>query len=138
MNKEKRTISFTSDILTAVSLKNKIPIEKVKYSFDVMLKNLEDLIKNSEATSIFIPEIGTLYANYQHLKVIEKGMIKKGENADIISKKIKNVEDFTNKIEAKNNYKVNRHLQRKFLNNNFFTKGLSIEKIEELQNETRE
>lgn len=138
MNKDTRAITFTADILKSVSIKNKIPIELVKYSFDIMLKNLEDLVRNSEATSIFIPEIGTLYANYEQLKVIEKGMIKKGEDTSIVKSKIKNIESFSDRIEVNNNYKINRHLQRKFLNNNFFTKGLPVEKIEELQNETRE
>lgn len=138
MNNETRAITFTADILKSVSIKNKIPIELVKYSFDIMLRNLEDLVKNSDATSIFIPEIGTLYANYQRLLVIEKGMKRKNEDASIVESKIKKIDDFTKKIEDKNNYKVNRHMQRKFLNNNFFTKGLSLEKIEELQNETGE
>ena len=138
MNNETRAITFTADILKSVSIKNRIPIELVKYSFDIMLRNLEDLVKNSDTTSIFIPEIGTMYANYQRLLVIEKGMKKKNEDTSIVESKIKKIDDFTKKLEEKDNYKVNRHMQRKFLNNNFFTKGLKLEKIEELQNETGE
>lgn len=137
-NNQAKSISFTADILKSVSDQNNIPLDLVKYSFDIMLRNLEDLIKNTDATSIFIPEIGTLYANYERLKVIEKGMIHKGEDCNKIRSKIKKIEDFIEDSKNNNNYRINRHLQRKFLKNNFFTKGHSLEKIEEKQNETRE
>lgn len=138
MNNQNKSISFTTDILKTISEKNNIPLDVVKYSFDIMLRNLEDIVKHTDATSIFIPEIGTMYMNYERLKSIEKGMKRKGENTDIVKSKIENIDKFV--IETKNNknYSINRHLQRKFLNNKFFTKGLSLEKIEEKQNETGE
>lgn len=137
-NNQTKSISFTADILKSVADQNNIPLDLVKYSFDIMLRNLEDLIKNTDTTSIFIPELGTLYANYERLKVIEKGMIRKGEDCSKIKSKIKKIEQFIEESKNNNNYRINRHLQRKFLKNNFFTKGLSLEKIEEKQNETRE
>lgn len=138
MNNQTKSISFTTDILKAVSDKNNIPLDIVKYSFDIMLRNLEEIVKQSSATSIFIPEIGTLFANYERLKAVEKGMKRKGENTEIVRSKIENIEKFSETIKDKQGSRTNRHLQRKFLNNRFFTKGLSLEQIEDKQNETGE
>lgn len=138
MNKD--NISFTSDILQEVSKENNIPMEIVKYSFDICLKNLENLVKNSNTTSVFIPFIGTMYVNYENLKLFKKGSDRRNKNTDIIQSKIEKIEEHikvTNK--NKKNFFINRHLQKKFLNNKYFSKGLSIIEIENLQNnETRE
>lgn len=133
MNKE--NISFTSDILQEVSKEHNIPLELVKYSFDICLKNLENLVKNTDTTSIFIPFIGTMYVNYENLKLFKKGSINKNKNFDVIQSKIEKIEEHvevTNK--NKKNFFINRHLQKKFLNNKYFSKGLSIIEIENLQN----
>ena len=138
MNKD--NISFTSDILQEVSKENDIPIEIVKYSFDICLKNLENLVKNTDTTSIFIPFIGTMYVNYENLKLFKKGSDRRGKNTDIIQSKIEKIEEYTKNVnKIKRNYFVNRHLQKKFLNNKYFSKGLSVVEIEKIQNnETRE
>ena len=136
----KDNISFTSDILQEVSKENDIPIEIVKYSFDICLKNLENLVKNTDTTSIFIPFIGTMYVNYENLKLFKKGSDRRGKNTDIIQSKIEKIEEYTKNVnKIKRNYFVNRHLQKKFLNNKYFSKGLSVVEIEKIQNnETRE
>lgn len=138
MNKD--NISFTSDILQEVSKENNIPIEIVKYSFDICLKNLENLVKNSNTTSVFIPFIGTMYVNYENLKLFKKGSDRRNKNTDIIQSKIEKIEEYTKNVnKIKRNYFVNRHLQKKFLNNKYFSKGLSVVEIEKIQNnETRE
>ena len=138
MNKD--NISFTSDILQEVSKENNIPMEIVKYSFDICLKNLENLVKNSNTTSVFIPFIGTMYVNYENLKLFKKGSDRRNKNTDIIQSKIEKIEEYTKKVnKIKRNYFVNRHLQKKFLNNKYFSKGLSVVEIEKIQNnETRE
>jgi len=136
MNKESKTISFTSDILKSVSEKNNIPLDIVKFSFDIMLENLESLIKNSSATSIFVPHIGTLYANYHKMVAYKKHAEKKGDNESPYSLKVMNIEKLIEKNKNNRNYNINRHLQKKFLNNRFFSKGLSLQEIEERQNET--
>lgn len=138
MNKD--NISFTSDILQEVSKENNIPMEIVKYSFDICLKNLENLVKNSNTTSVFIPFIGTMYVNYENLKLFKKGSDRRGKNTDIIQSKIEKIEEYTKNVnKIKRNYFVNRHLQKKFLNNKYFSKGLSVVEIEKIQNnETRE
>lgn len=138
MNKD--NISFTSDILQEVSKENDIPIEIVKYSFDICLKNLENLVKNTDTTSIFIPFIGTMYVNYENLKLFKKGSDRRNKNTDIIQSKIEKIEEYTKNVnKIKRNYFVNRHLQKKFLNNKYFSKGLSVVEIEKIQNnETRE
>ena len=137
MNKD--NISFTSDILQEVSKENDIPIEIVKYSFDICLKNLENLVKNTDTTSIFIPFIGTMYVNYENLKLFKKGSDRRGKNTDIIQSKIEKIEEYIKNVnKIKRNYFVNRHLQKKFLNNKYFSKGLSVDEIEKIQNnETR-
>ena len=137
MNKD--NISFTSDILQEVSKENDIPIEIVKYSFDMCLKNLENLVKNTDTTSIFIPFIGTMYVNYENLKLFKKGSDRRGKNTDIIQSKIEKIEEYTKNVnKIKRNYFVNRHLQKKFLNNKYFSKGLGVDEIEKIQNnETR-
>lgn len=137
MNKD--NISFTSDILQEVSKENDIPIEIVKYSFDICLKNLENLVKNTDTTSIFIPFIGTMYVNYENLKLFKKGSDRRGKNTDIIQSKIEKIEEYTKNVnKIKRNYFVNRHLQKKFLNNKYFSKGLGVDEIEKIQNnETR-
>ena len=133
MNKD--NISFTSDILQEVSKENNIPMEIVKYSFDICLKNLENLVKNSNTTSVFIPFIGTMYVNYENLKLFKKGSDRRNKNTDIIQSKIEKIEEYTKNVnKIKRNYFVNRHLQKKFLNNKYFSKGLSIIEIENLQN----
>ena len=133
MNKD--NISFTSDILQEVSKENNIPMEIVKYSFDICLKNLENLVKNSNTTSVFIPFIGTMYVNYENLKLFKKGSDRRNKNSDIIQSKIEKIEEYTKNVnKIKRNYFVNRHLQKKFLNNKYFSKGLSIIEIENLQN----
>ena len=131
------TITFTKDIIENVALKNNIPIEFVKYSFNLMLKNMERLVKDTDATSIFIPEIGTLFANYERLKAFNKSLLKKGVDNNVVQSKLENIESFSVISKKNTNYRVNRHLQKKFLNNNFFTKGLKVEEIEKIQNETR-
>ena len=138
MNKD--NISFTSDILQEVSKENNIPIEIVKYSFDICLKNLENLVKNSNTTSVFIPFIGTMYVNYENLKLFKKGSDRRNKNTDIIQSKIEKIEEYTKNVnKIKRDYFVNRHLQKKFLNNKYFSKGLSVVEIEKIQNnETRE
>ena len=138
MNKD--NISFTSDILQEVSKENNIPMEIVKYSFDICLKNLENLVKNSNTTSVFIPFIGTMYVNYENLKLFKKGSDRRNKNTDIIQFKIEKIEEYTKNVnKIKRNYFVNRHLQKKFLNNKYFSKGLSVVEIEKIQNnETRE
>ena len=138
MNKD--NISFTSDILQEVSKENNIPMEIVKYSFDICLKNLENLVKNSNTTSVFIPFIGTMYVNYENLKLFKKGSGRRNKNTDIIQSKIEKIEEYTKNVnKIKRNYFVNRHLQKKFLNNKYFSKGLSVVEIEKIQNnETRE
>lgn len=138
MNKD--NISFTSDILQEVSKENNIPMEIVKYSFDICLKNLENLVKNSNTTSVFIPFIGTMYVNYENLKLFKKGSDRRNKNTDIIQSKIEKIEEYTKNVnKIKRNYFVNRHLQKKFLNNKYFSKGLSVVEIEKIQNnETRE
>ena len=138
MNKD--NISFTSDILNEVSKENNIPMEIVKYSFDICLKNLENLVKNSNTTSVFIPFIGTMYVNYENLKLFKKGSDRRNKNTDIIQFKIEKIEEYTKNVnKIKRNYFVNRHLQKKFLNNKYFSKGLSVVEIEKIQNnETRE
>ena len=137
MNKD--NISFTSDILQEVSKENNIPMEIVKYSFDICLKNLENLVKNSNTTSVFIPFIGTMYVNYENLKLFKKGSDRRGKNTDIIQSKIEKIEEYTKNVnKIKRNYFVNRHLQKKFLNNKYFSKGLGVDEIEKIQNnETR-
>ena len=138
MNKD--NVSFTSDILQEVSKENNIPMEIVKYSFDICLKNLENLVKNSNTTSVFIPFIGTMYVNYENLKLFKKGSDRRNKNTDIIQSKIEKIEEYTKNVnKIKRNYFVNRHLQKKFLNNKYFSKGLSVVEIEKIQNnETRE
>ena len=138
MNKD--NISFTSDILQEVSKENNIPMEIVKYSFDICLKNLKNLVKNSNTTSVFIPFIGTMYVNYENLKLFKKGSDRRNKNTDIIQSKIEKIEEYTKNVnKIKRNYFVNRHLQKKFLNNKYFSKGLSVVEIEKIQNnETRE
>ena len=138
MNKD--NISFTSDILQEVSKENNIPMEIVKYSFDICLKNMENLVKNSNTTSVFIPFIGTMYVNYENLKLFKKGSDRRNKNTDIIQSKIEKIEEYTKNVnKIKRNYFVNRHLQKKFLNNKYFSKGLSVVEIEKIQNnETRE
>ena len=138
MNKD--NISFTSDILQEVSKENNIPMEIVKYSFDICLKNLENLVKNSNTTSVFIHFIGTMYVNYENLKLFKKGSDRRNKNTDIIQSKIEKIEEYTKNVnKIKRNYFVNRHLQKKFLNNKYFSKGLSVVEIEKIQNnETRE
>ena len=138
MNKD--NISFTSDILQEVSKENNIPMEIVKYSFDICLKNLENLVKNSNTTSVFIPFIGTMYVNYENLKLFKKGSDRRNKNTDIIQSKIEKIEEYTKNVnKIKRNYFVNRHLQKKFLNNKYFSKCLSVVEIEKIQNnETRE
>ena len=138
MNKD--NISFTSDILQEVSKENNIPMEIVKYSVDICLKNLENLVKNSNTTSVFIPFIGTMYVNYENLKLFKKGSDRRNKNTDIIQSKIEKIEEYTKNVnKIKRNYFVNRHLQKKFLNNKYFSKGLSVVEIEKIQNnETRE
>lgn len=138
MNKD--NISFTSDILQEVSKEHNIPLELVKYSFDICLKNLENLVKNTDTTSIFIPFIGTMYVNYENLKLFKKGSDRRNKNTDIIQSKIEKIEEYTKNVnKIKRNYFVNRHLQKKFLNNKYFSKGLSVVEIEKIQNnETRE
>lgn len=127
-------ISFTQDILKKVSDDNNIPLELVKYSFDIMLENLNDLVRNTDASSIFVPEIGTLYANYQKLNVFKNSSkVDKG----LIQSKIDNIEKLIKLNKRNKNYSVNRHLQKPFLKNHFFSKGLSVEEIEQKQNETR-
>lgn len=132
MNKNK--ISFTQDILKKVSEDNNIPLELVKYSFDVMLEHLNELVRNTDTASIFVPEIGTLYVNYQKLKVFRTS---DKVDKDVINGKIKNIEDLIENNKRNKNYSINRHLQKPFLKNHFFSKGLSIEEIEKKQNETR-
>ena len=127
-------ISFTQDILKKVSDDNDIPLELVKYSFDIMLENLNDLVRNTDASSIFVPEIGTLYSNYQKLNVF-KNSSKVDKN--LIQSKIDNIEKLIETNKRNKNYSVNRHLQKPFLKNHFFSKGLSVEEIEQKQNETR-
>ena len=127
-------ISFTQDILKKVSDDNDIPLELVKYSFDIMLENLNDLVRNTDASSIFVPEIGTLYANYQKLNVFKNS---NKVDKDLIQSKINNIEKLIELNKQNKNYSVNRHLQKPFLKNHFFSKGLSIEEIEQKQNETR-
>ena len=120
MNKD--NISFTSDILQEVSKENNIPMEIVKYSFDICLKNLENLVKNSNTTSVFIPFIGTMYVNYENLKLFKKGSDRRNKNTDIIQSKIEKIEEYTKNVnKIKRNYFVNRHLQKKFLNNKYFS-----------------
>ena len=82
-------ISFTQDVLKKVSDDNNIPLELVKYSFDIMLENLNDLVRNTDASSIFVPEIGTLYANYQKLNVFKNS---NKVDKDLIQSKINNIE----------------------------------------------
>ena len=132
-----KSITFTKDILESVALKNNIPLEFVKYSFDIMLKNMERLVKSTDATSIFIPEIGTLFANYERLNAQNNYLLKKGFGNNVVQAKLENIESFSVISKKNTNYRVNRHLQKKFLNNNFFTKGLKVEEIEKIQNETR-
>ena len=127
-------ISFTQDILKKVSDDNDIPLELVKYSFDIMLENLNDLVRNTDASSIFVPEIGTLYANYQKLNVFKNS---NKVDKDLIQSKINNIEKLIELNKQNKNYSVNRHLQKPFLKNHFFSKGLSVEEIEQRQNETR-
>ena len=99
-----------------------------------MLENLNDLVRNTDASSIFVPEIGTLYANYQKLNVFKNS---NKVDKDLIQSKINNIEKLIELNKQNKNYSVNRHLQKPFLKNHFFSKGLSIEEIEQKQNETR-
>ena len=138
MSNEESTIAFTTDILKSVSEKNNIPLEVVKYSYDIMLRNLENLIKDTDATSISVPEIGTLYANYKMLKVLKQVKKRKNEDVSIVESKLDKIDNLIEKNKHNENYRTNRHLQKKFIRNYFFSKGLSVEDIENKQNETRE
>ena len=133
-----QSISFTTDILKSVSEKHEIPLSVVKYSFDIMLRNLESLIKNSNASSISVPEIGTIYASYKMLTSVRNKMYENKEDVSFINVKIKDIEDLIEKNKLNKNYRTNRHLQRKFIRNHFFSKGLTVQEIEDKQNETRE
>ena len=138
MNNDNQSISFTTDILKSVSSNNDIPLELVKYSFDIMLRNLDNLVNETDATTISIPFLGNIYTNYKMLKLNKNLKEKKGEDTKTIDSKIKNIEDLCEKNKHNKNYRTNRHLQKKFIRNYFFSKGLSIPEIEKRQNETRE
>jgi len=130
-----KDILFTRDILAQAAKETGFSIEKVEYVYKSMIKHLHNMIRFTDAVSIFIPFLGVLYMKAHTMyRVMEKTKSKRVIAANLAKKK--KLHDYFDKRFAEEGYPLTRHTQKPRLALIRYTDGLSIKEIEKIQNET--
>lgn len=136
--KRETDIAYTDDIIDEVAIKLGIPRAKVMHHMDFMVHWIKTLTRDPQILSIYIPHIGTLYLNWSMLEK-DHDRISKYSDKDLTKNLRRRIEDdeerlvrFKQEFEGIEGHI--RHKKRFKLFNPHFTKGMSLEELENWQN----
>lgn len=135
--KGRSKIVFTEDILKKVSQDKNIDIEKVRALYKIMIDFLIHLKNKTNAVSIKIPFIGTLYIKQKFVhQMCRKYSHKESdkEKLEIYKSKLDILQRFTDDLCKNERYIINRHLGKSKLYTKYYNKDMSIVELEEFQN----
>lgn len=137
MYQSPKDIAFSKDIALEVSKKLGISKESALKHIDFLVHWIKKLTEDPEVVNIYIPSIGSLYANWTMMENRVNLLKDKGEDMKLsdenriklFEKKIKKLEK-----EFEGNAGYNRHKKRFKFTSTYYNKGMSLEEMEIWQN----
>lgn len=139
--KQKSKIVFTEEILKEVSKNLDMDLEVVRGVYTSITDYLEYLVKYTDTVSIKLPMIGVIYINFRNVHIALNTHKKRGSKEEIIKAyegKLKKLKEFVGQIDKKykdtGEYTQIYHRFNPMYFEDYFTKGKTLEEIEELQN----
>lgn len=138
----KETISTTTTVIQSVAKKLNVDVAKVESVYDGLVKYLYHLMNFTNATTIKIPHVGRLVALARDVnsRLVYLQNRKYRSTFDELK-----LEAFSKKKEAIDNHlkelgeisfvTYSHHMRRHKIKSKYFTSGLTLQEIEEKQNE---